>query len=456
MIKMIKQQWLILLFVIVFILCFYLILQKYSLSKASFSSTSSLSNRIPTTNKHQGNFNLTILSQQFLSSQQLHKKSQLLQTNLNQTRIVFYKTHKTGSSTISSILWREFCLLDHRNCFLPPKRNPGRMWDFQRSDHRKYASSTLGTNNQPYPYDLWLNHLKYHPYIDVLVPRPRITLTIVRRPSKRFQSAWHWYQLYENSYNISLHQLIQYLSSSSQASSSPHFTQPNQPNQHINIKQLIQTWNFRSGFNSISQELTGFPSNHPSFSSEYSFLLKQILSFEVYVLITDRFSESLLILWTLFAWNHSNNSPFNNILPNHFIHTSSQYLNTTKQNIEINQTFTKITYLPLKTQIYPHDLTEQELFQLDISQEYDYLLYQLANQALNRLIDCLYPQISIFNELLQQYSQELENIRQLCQSQSSSSSSTSLMYSCELLAMDNQDFVHLFWKQHKHNQHQPT
>ena len=42
----------------------------------------------------------------------------------NEEGIIFLKTHKTASSTLSSLLWRNMCEQGKRNCFLPKHNLP--------------------------------------------------------------------------------------------------------------------------------------------------------------------------------------------------------------------------------------------------------------------------------------------------------------------------------------------
>lgn len=47
-------------------------------------------------------------------------------------RLIFLKTHKTGSSTLNRILWRSLCIYGGYNCFLPPAKNAGRIWNLDK------------------------------------------------------------------------------------------------------------------------------------------------------------------------------------------------------------------------------------------------------------------------------------------------------------------------------------
>jgi len=67
---------------------------------------------------------------------------------------VFQKTHKTASSTLTSVLWRNLCSGPHRrNCFLPPADTPGRSWDLGHA--KDWAAVREGASTVPgqgFPY----------------------------------------------------------------------------------------------------------------------------------------------------------------------------------------------------------------------------------------------------------------------------------------------------------------
>jgi hypothetical protein len=131
-------------------------------------------------------------------------------------RLFFLKTHKTGSSTISTILWRSLCLFSNQsdtNCFLPTKENSGRMWG---EKYQKTLAHTTGTNGSFPPFEIWNAHIKvnFFEYLvewsglrgkvensfsefifQKIIPRPNHFLSTIRRPSYRFESAFRWYEL---------------------------------------------------------------------------------------------------------------------------------------------------------------------------------------------------------------------------------------------------------------------
>ena len=123
--------------------------------------------------------------------------------------IIFLKTHKTGSSVLTSIFLRK-CVEERLNCFIPNQDAPGKTYDLDRD----YVSITKGrgtfehllnASNYPilnkhnmiftfllkgsyggsYPYDVWCHHVKFHKRLPMVVknyPPPRETyfVSIVR------------------------------------------------------------------------------------------------------------------------------------------------------------------------------------------------------------------------------------------------------------------------------------
>ena len=59
----------------------------------------------------------------------MQHRSMSLQPYKEDEGVIFVKTHKTASSTMVNILWRNLCENGKKNCFLPPSNNPGRTWD---------------------------------------------------------------------------------------------------------------------------------------------------------------------------------------------------------------------------------------------------------------------------------------------------------------------------------------
>ena len=114
-----------------------------------------------------------------------------LRNSLNAPSLMFYKTHKTCSSTVTGILWRLLCYTScgsssnagkesfshfsrgrYENCFVPPASTPGRTWDFNRGDHTRQIQSSIGTAHRGPPFTVWIHHAKgkrnYYCYYSML------------------------------------------------------------------------------------------------------------------------------------------------------------------------------------------------------------------------------------------------------------------------------------------------
>lgn len=102
-----------------------------------------------------------------------------------QTDIIFVKTHKTASSTVSSILHRYCGEHNDISCFVP-RGNGGVMTEPQNSELSLHAYN-------PEHVNVHAQHTYYWPnFLHKLVPRPAPIITIIRRPASRFLSTWDY------------------------------------------------------------------------------------------------------------------------------------------------------------------------------------------------------------------------------------------------------------------------
>ena len=141
-----------------------------------------------------------------------------------QQSLLFIKSHKTGGSTLSRLLFRVLCesaSTTYRHCFIPPYDSPGKIWDLRKKVDERYVKVT--GNKKDRPYDVWVHHtstpgiihnevmaigtfslnmtmLPVHNVMNVTTLRgDRFTMampmvvSICRRPALRFRSAWEWY-----------------------------------------------------------------------------------------------------------------------------------------------------------------------------------------------------------------------------------------------------------------------
>lgn len=198
--------------------------------------------------------------------------------------VVFLKTHKTGSSTISSILWHSLCddtQIDARNCFLPPRERPGKTWDVRKSADWQ----ALQRDGGGIPYSVWLHHAVYSPRLFAAVPSAKRMISIVRRPSQRFQSAWHWYN-----HSSFLHMDL------------PQFAAQQPPSGFA----LEPKFKYRSGLDATTEELTGIADVRSKTwrvqQTAFTELVDRVVSNRLLLLVAERFDESLVVLGALMQW----------------------------------------------------------------------------------------------------------------------------------------------------------
>ena len=300
--------------------------------------------------------------------------------------VIFLKTHKTAGSTVTSIMWRNLCENEGRNCFLPPYKNPGKTWDFSRSSDwdilRRYGGSSLRGNATSF-YSAWLLHAVFSPKLFSIVPRTKRIISIVRRPSHRFESAWHWYN-HSSKFHMELSQFATRVSAGT-----------------INL----QLFKYRTGLDATTEEMTGirdFRSKIIIQKSAYEDLIGRVLRRELVLLVAERLEESLLVLGRLLGW------------------TAPQLIS-----------------LPLKVGTYKK-VNEETYIKLDQIQTYDFGLWKLANSVLTKLItDNFEPED--FNEQLATLSRRNKNLQDVCNMNPHSGE-------CERLNRDNSLRVKLLWK----------
>lgn len=201
----------------------------------------------------------------------------------DKNNIVFIKTHKTASSTVTRILWRHLCDIDRKRCFLPPLHNAGRIWNINNNNDK------IIINNKA-PYEVWLHHLYYsNEFLNVIL-QPTLLLSIVRRPSLRFQSAWVWYS-HEKKLNINLEQYTNIITTS--------YTYLDCYFPFINNNPKCYKFKYRTGLDATSEELVGYPKTSKWFQNEFDNLIKKVYQRKIFLLVADRMDESLLVLGKL-------------------------------------------------------------------------------------------------------------------------------------------------------------
>jgi hypothetical protein len=312
----------------------------------------------------------------FYNLRNFGKNESLITYNKNLGNVVFIKTHKTCSSTLSGIIWREMCEKQNLNCFLPHFKNPGKTWDLNKIVDLEYILNNPGSNGNFYPYDCWMHHVKYNFILTKIVKNPFLFVSIIRKPSLRFLSAWHWYKLYKKLDNITLDTFINIMLKQ----------QGNNKVNNLLRKKLNKKLKYRTGLNSYSEELIGFREieNPKKFKLLYKQLLMKVKNNEIFLLICDRFDESIIIFKKIMNW-HS----FNSIL---YFKQKVACKNENKNNA-------------LNTSI-------KLLNNLNNIQKYDLKLYYIADAILNKHID-MYNK-TLFQKDLQYFIKKLYKTQYYC------------------------------------------
>lgn len=132
----------------------------------------------------------------------------------------------------------------------------------------------------------WLHHIYYNEKLFYeIVPNPNLIVTIVRNPIQRFISAWDWYE-HEKKIAVSLSQFIKSYDKGKSCK--------------IELFHC-QKFKYRTGLDSTTTELV----TKVNISNYYKLILS-VLQRQLFVLVTDRYDESLIILAHYLNWNLDN------------------------------------------------------------------------------------------------------------------------------------------------------
>eukprot|EP01031_Cornospumella_fuschlensis_P029240 gene29240-35296_t len=330
-------------------------------------------------------------------------------------RIFYVKTHKTGSSTVTGLLWRELCLRLHFNCFVPPAQQAGRIWNLANAQDRLVIKKSKGSGGKGPMFDAWIHHVRYDLQLPSgIVKAPYLLVSSVRRPAHRFVSAWYWYDL-EKATKMSLLSFVRALNRSAEAAAGVH-------------------WRYRTGLDATSQELLGVElkggaSDKAAFAGRLnSYLLPLIRSRQIFLVVCDRFDESMLMLRHLLHFH-----------TNHTTVTGSQNHTESVRDTDV------WTYLPQKVRPTneSESLDEEQLRVLDAQQPHDLLLYLEANRALDELILAYGPER--FAAHLKLYRALLYRVQELCKNHLDASPSVPGV-NCAQLTMDNREAIRSYWQ----------
>lgn len=332
------------------------------------------------------------------------------------TSLVFLKTHKTAGSTVSRIFFRELCEFNTgTNCFIPPLQHAGRIWDLENANDRSYVMSNS-------PYDVWLHHFKVSKFFfSEVVPNSQAVISILRRPAHRFVSAWNWYnhsaRLHTSLKSFIIHQV---LSSSPGQCRFPPLLNSFVVNRMFRLK-------FRTCLDATSEELTSSSGllsaltswwnrlnqykkkGRISFSaagssrptelkitssaqfrvSNFEGLLKEIVKGRLFVIVSERLDESLVLLADYLKWDISR-------MLYHSHKIASRGESTAYETLD-------------------SDL----MAELDRCQPYDSVLYSVASRVLGsriQLYNSRHQDPTAFNRTLARFKTGQRNIHKLCSS----------------------------------------
>jgi len=219
--------------------------------------------------------------------------------------VIFLKTHKTASSTLTSVIWHELCEKEGRNCFLPPLEHPGKTWDFRKEKdwemmRKRGRGSSSNSSQSGFPFEVWTSHAAYTPALLTVVRQSRRMISIVRKPASRFESSWHWYN----------HSALTRMTLS-------EFANAKQDEREAVASQM----KYRSGLDATTEELTGINKfrSQPAGRRCAAFeeLLDRVASKRLILLVAERFDESLLVLGKLMNWSPSQLSHFHHKVGNY-------------------------------------------------------------------------------------------------------------------------------------------
>lgn len=334
-------------------------------------------------------------------------------------RVLYLKTHKTGSSSVSGILWRELCIRRHMNCFLPTQSIPGRTWDLGDQQEHQYVTESLGTNLSHFPFDVWVNHVHHTKALADFMRSPYLLVSSVRRPGDRFQSAWNYFQIGGHR-GVSQSKFIDML----------HERVANGFND-LSEKLFVEKWyKYAVGLEATSQEITGAAIDAETFAASFQDVLRRVFDYRLFLIVCDRFDESILVLRWLLEWPMDVQSHEHYLARRRrpFVRNITQAASGADMTSwdrldggeERHFKDENIWYVPQKVSSTSSSASgkPQELFKaedlslLDVAQPHDMLLYNVANEALDKLIGFYGKER--FTDDLQAYRARLQRIQAHC------------------------------------------
>ncbi|XP_006816499.1 galactosylceramide sulfotransferase-like [Saccoglossus kowalevskii] len=202
-------------------------------------------------------------------------------------KVVFTKTHKTGSTTLASIIER-YGYTRNLSFVVPPDRKNGpHILSMNHLFHRNMAKKSAPPLNGGEYYDMLTNHVRYNrPEMDAVLPNAT-HITIIRHPAKHFESSFSYFlwgrdvKKEHGDVNVG-DQIATFMET---------------PEKYIKNK-IYFWWQAHNGQLFDLGLSTDDTDNHTTVSKKIQALEKEM----EFILIADHFDESLLILKKKFCW----------------------------------------------------------------------------------------------------------------------------------------------------------
>ena len=123
----------------------------------------------------------------------------------------------------------------------------------------------------------------------------RMFVSIVRRPSERFRSAWHWYKHgaddasidHSANFNTSIKSFVHRLATMEGITS---------------MDEIRDQFKYRTGLDATSVELVGSTIKAANFEHEFTQIIQNIQSLNYVILVANRMEESLVALAIDLKW----------------------------------------------------------------------------------------------------------------------------------------------------------
>ncbi|XP_065212864.1 galactosylceramide sulfotransferase-like isoform X2 [Planococcus citri] len=133
--------------------------------------------------------NKSVISQTESTKTELQIKPDKQIVQQHHQNILFLKTHKCASSTVQNILMR-FGLKHDLNFALPKKTNY--LAYFGNFSESVLLAPATKTGQK---YNMLVHHTRYRKFLKNIMHNDTISITILREPSSRFESSFHFYLL---------------------------------------------------------------------------------------------------------------------------------------------------------------------------------------------------------------------------------------------------------------------